>query len=61
MVSVHIKKFKTIKKLWHTQEFGLEIRSGQVTRKKQQQRNTYRPYLCLYQISLKYFKQLRSY
>ena len=29
-----IKIFQTIKKLWHTQEFGFEIHSGEVTRKQ---------------------------
>ena len=29
-----IKIFQTIKKLWSAQEFGLEILSGEITRKK---------------------------
>ena len=28
--------FKTIKKIWHMQEFGLEIHSGEVIRKQPQ-------------------------
>ena len=32
-----IKIFRTIKKLWSAQEFGLEICSGEITRKKKQQ------------------------
>ena len=33
-----IKIFQTIEKLWSTQEFGLEICSGQITRKKTKQK-----------------------
>ena len=33
-----IKIFQTINKLWHTQEFGLEIHSGKITRKKNHSR-----------------------
>ena len=46
----------------HTQEFDLEIHSGEVTRKQQQQRLSLLhdqptcPYLCLYKILSQYFK-----
>ena len=32
-----IKIFQTIKKLWSAQEFGLEIHSGEITRKRTEQ------------------------
>ena len=34
MPLIIIKIFQTIKKLWSAQEFGLEIRSGEITKKR---------------------------
>ena len=51
-----MKIFQTIKKLWNASKFGLEIRSGEITRKRTEQELSFL-HLTLYQILSNYLKQ----
>ena len=63
-----IKKFQTIKKLWCAQEFGIEIRSRDIIRRRKNQElfSLHAIFLldliyCSYQLSSNYLKQYGSY
>ena len=63
-----IKIFQTIKKLWRAQKFGLEICSGEVTRKRMEQELIFLHaiqfldlYSYMYNILSKFLKQYGTY
>ena len=58
-----IKIFQTIKKLRHAQEFGLEICSGEVTRRRPKEELSFLHAIILLQVILlsNYLKQYGSY